>query len=103
MIFASRRRRGYDRYLPWKVRALWLGGALALLGMWLESGWLLGPATVVLLAGILLRFLPAPEGARGGEGTNSGGGAEALDGWGARHSSRTAGTATGDGPGASKG
>lgn len=74
MICASRRRRAPDRYLAWKVRAFWLGAALGVLGMWLESGWLLAPAAVVLLAGILLRFLPAHasspsvEGADGGDG-----------------------------------
>lgn len=74
MIFASRRRRAADRYLAWKVRAFWLGAGLGVLGIWLESGWLLAPAAAVLLAGILLRFLPAHGGSPSVEGVNGGDG-----------------------------
>lgn len=59
MSFLYRSHRGSNAYLAWKVRTFWLGAALGLLGIWLESPWLVGPAVAVLLAGVLLRFLPA--------------------------------------------
>ena len=50
-----------DRFLPWKVRALVIGAALAFAGMGLDLGWLVWSGIGVLALGLLLRFLPAPD------------------------------------------
>ena len=53
-------RRGVADDDPWLRPKLWLfsiGAILALLGMGLENDWLIGAAALVLLAGLLLRFL----------------------------------------------
>ena len=57
--FASTRE-GPDR-LAWKIRAFFLGGFLGIAGIYLEISWLLTGALIVLLGGMLLRFLPAPD------------------------------------------
>lgn len=58
LLRPSRAARGPDPYLRWKV-ALFLGGAaLGLAGMALNTAWLLGPALALIMAGIVLRFLP---------------------------------------------
>lgn len=49
-------------YLEWKVRLFTVGAVLALGGMYLDEGWVLAVATVVLVLGMLVRFLPRPEG-----------------------------------------
>lgn len=57
-------RRGVADDDPWLQAKLWLfsiGALLALLGMFLENDWLIGAAGVVLLAGLLLRFVKRPE------------------------------------------
>ncbi|GBD31947.1 MAG: hypothetical protein KatS3mg081_2337 [Gemmatimonadales bacterium] len=55
-MFFSRRRRGPDRYLPWKTAALLAGIGIALLGFELESRWVVNLAIAVVLAGFILRF-----------------------------------------------
>lgn len=49
----------HDRWLTAKLWLFTLGALLALLGMGLESGWLMGAAGLALGAGLLLRFLPS--------------------------------------------
>lgn len=56
-------RRGVAEDDPWLQAKLWLfsiGALLALLGMGLENDWLMGAAGVVLLAGLVLRFVRHP-------------------------------------------
>lgn len=57
-MFFSRRRQGTDHYLDWKVRLFFLGAALALVGIGLDSSLLVGLAIAVLFAGFALRLLP---------------------------------------------
>jgi hypothetical protein len=48
---------------PWLQAKLWIfsiGALLALLGMGLENGWLIGAAGIMLAAGLLLRFVKRP-------------------------------------------
>ena len=59
MIFLDRSRRGKDPYLKLKMALFWMGAALALLGIGLESSLLVNVAIAVLLGGFLLRFLPS--------------------------------------------
>lgn len=57
-------RRGLGAPDPWLKPKLWLftlGALLALLGMALESEPLIGVAGAALAAGLLIRFLPAPQ------------------------------------------
>lgn len=65
LIFMDRSRRA-DHYpwLEWKVRLFVIGAALAVGGMVLEEGWIIGVAIVVLIAGFMLRFLPGGQGVR---------------------------------------
>jgi len=67
MIFPSRRKKGPDRYLDWKVWIFFAGAALALAGIGMDSSVLVGMAIPVLLGGVVLRSL-------------RGGGSEAVDG-----------------------
>jgi len=64
-IFMDRSRRA-DHYpwLEWKVRFFVIGAALAVGGMVLEEGWIIGLAIVVLVAGFMIRFLPGGQGVR---------------------------------------
>jgi len=57
MIGLNRGRRGGDPYLDWKDRFFFAGAALALVGIARESKLLVGLALVVLVAGMVLRFL----------------------------------------------
>jgi hypothetical protein len=61
MFFASRRRRGSDPWLDWKVRLFFMGAILAAVGIASDRSWLVISAIVVLLAGVALRFLPGGE------------------------------------------
>jgi hypothetical protein len=58
-------RRGVADDDPWLRPKLWLfsvGALLALLGMGLENGLLIGAAAAVLIAGLALRFVkPRPD------------------------------------------
>lgn len=47
-------------WLEWKVRLFTVGAVLALGGMYLDESWVVGAAMVVLVMGMLVRFLPAP-------------------------------------------
>jgi len=57
MVFLDRRRQA-GPYLEWKVRLFVVAAVLGLAGIYLEERWLTGAAIVVLLGGLLLRFLP---------------------------------------------
>lgn len=52
------RDRKAGRYLEWKVRLFSVAAVLALVGIYLESGWMTGAAMGILLVGLMLRFLP---------------------------------------------
>ena len=67
MFFSSRRRKGPDLHLDWKVRIFFAGALIAFIGMVLESPILVLVAIGVLLVGVLLRFLPG-----GGRGEDPG-------------------------------
>jgi len=49
---------GDDTALEWKVRIFVVGAVLAMGGIYMDERWLVGLATVVLLGGVVLRFLP---------------------------------------------
>ena len=61
-MFFSRRREGTDHYLDWKVRLFFLGAALALAGIGLDSSLVVGLALAVFVAGFALRFFPGTPG-----------------------------------------
>jgi hypothetical protein len=77
MFFSSRRRRGPDLHLDWKVRIFFAGALIALIGMILESSLLVLVAIAVLLVGVLLSFLPGS--GREGREEQEGGSPEAED------------------------
>jgi hypothetical protein len=56
-MFLDRGRKA-GKYLEWKVRLFSVAGVLALVGMYLDNRWMTVTATLILLAGLLLRFLP---------------------------------------------
>jgi len=63
------RGRKAGRYLEWKVRIFSVAAVLALVGIYMESGWMTGAAIGMLVVGMLLRFLPADaEGPEDGDG-----------------------------------
>jgi hypothetical protein len=64
------RSRRAGRFLAWKVRIFAAGAVLALAGIYLDDRWLTGGALVILLSGLVLRFLP------GGRKTHGDGGDE---------------------------
>ncbi len=53
-------RRRSSHYLVWKVRIFSVAAVIALVGMYLNNPWITGTALVLLLSGMLLRFLPEP-------------------------------------------
>ena len=55
------RQRRSSRYLVWKIRIFSVAAVVALVGMYLNSPWITGAALVMLLLGMLLRFLPEPK------------------------------------------
>lgn len=57
IIGIDRRQRGPDPHLDWKVRIFLAGAAVALVGIALESGIVVGVATGILLVGFGLRFI----------------------------------------------
>lgn len=57
MVFLDRGRKA-GKYLEWKVRLFGVGAVLALAGLYLDERWMTGLAILVLLAGMLVRFLP---------------------------------------------
>lgn len=60
--------RGRRPHLEWKVRLFAVGAVLGVAGMGLEEPWLTGAGIVVLLAGVLVRFVPG-----GGDGAGQAG------------------------------
>lgn len=58
MFFASRERKGPDRYYPAKLMLFIVGAGLLLLGIRLEWNWVVYVAIGVLVVAGLLRFLP---------------------------------------------
>ena len=67
MIFASRRGRGPDPFLERKVQIFFAGAVVALFGIAVESSLLVGLAALLLLGGILARFLPGTRSPSGGD------------------------------------
>jgi len=64
-MFLDRRRRA-GKYLEWKVRVFTVAAVLGLAGIAVDNRWMTGAAIMVLMGGVLLRFLP--DGSRTGEG-----------------------------------
>ena len=62
MIWASRKRRGPDPYLDWKVRIFFAGALLAFIGMASDRSWVVGLAIGVLVVGLVLNFLAKRDG-----------------------------------------
>jgi hypothetical protein len=60
VIFASRGPRGDDGHLEWKVQLFFVGAALGLVGMALDSSFMVGLAIVALVGGVVLRFFQGP-------------------------------------------
>ncbi len=57
MLRLDRSRRA-GRFLAWKVRIFSAGAVLALAGIYLDDSRLTGVAIIVLVGGVVLRFLP---------------------------------------------
>jgi hypothetical protein len=57
VIFAHRGKRGPDPYLATKVQLFFVAAAVALVGIALESSWLVGVAILLLLVGMVFRIL----------------------------------------------
>lgn len=57
MLLDRDRRAG--KYLEWKVRVFSVAAVVAVTGIYLENRWLTGAAIVILMGGLLLRFLPS--------------------------------------------
>lgn len=57
MLRLDRSRRA-GRFLAWKVRIFSAGAVLALAGIYLDDRRLTGVAIIVLVGGVVLRFLP---------------------------------------------
>ena len=58
MFFADRRRRGPDRFFPWKVALFVSAAVLVFFGIRLERDWIIWLAIAVLLSAMALRFAP---------------------------------------------
>jgi hypothetical protein len=57
---------------PWVTEKIWVftvGALVAMVGMLLDNNWLMGAAALLLLAGVVLRFVPR---GRDGDGEGSG-------------------------------
>jgi hypothetical protein len=57
----DRRRDRPVRHLELRVALFGVGAILALVGMATERSWLINVAIVVLVVGVLVRFLPGPK------------------------------------------
>jgi hypothetical protein len=57
VIFAHRGKRGPDPYLATKVQLFFVAAAVALVGIALESSWLVGIAILLLMVGVVFRLL----------------------------------------------
>lgn len=75
MFFPSRRRRGPDFHLDWKIRLFFFGALLAFIGIGVGEPLLVYVAIGVLLVGVLIRFLPG-----GDENSSQPGGDDDSDG-----------------------
>jgi hypothetical protein len=53
------RSRQAGRHLEWKVRVFTLGAAFAVAGIYFDERWMTGAAIVVLVGGVLFRYLPS--------------------------------------------
>lgn len=60
-LFHRAPRDGPDPHLDAKIGLFFLAAAMALTGMFLGSPWVIYGAILVLLLGLLLRFLPSRE------------------------------------------
>ena len=58
MIFRPDRSGRADGSLEWRVGLFSVAAVLALVGMYFEQRWMTGTAIVVLLAGMLVRWVP---------------------------------------------
>lgn len=67
-LFLDRRRRS-SRHLVWKVRLFSVAAVVALTGMYFNDPRITGVAIVLLLVGLLLRFLPERERESGADGS----------------------------------
>ena len=56
-LFLDRSRRA-GRFVEWKVRIFTVGAVLAVTGLYFDERWMTGSAIIVLMAGMLVRFLP---------------------------------------------
>lgn len=61
MLRPTRKRKGEDRFLAWKVRVFVVGAAVALAGIGMSLSWVVWAGIGVLVVGLLLRFLPGGE------------------------------------------
>jgi hypothetical protein len=57
VIFVRRGKTGPDPYLATKVQLFFVAAAVALVGIALESSWLVGVAILLLLVGVAFRIL----------------------------------------------
>ena len=57
-MFHDRGRRA-GKYLEWKVRLFSVAAVFAVVGMYLNSRWMTAAAMAILVAGLLVRFLPS--------------------------------------------
>ena len=53
------RDRQAGRFLEWKVRLFSVAAVVALAGIYLDNRWWTGAAVVILMVGMLLKFLPS--------------------------------------------
>ena len=58
MLFVANRGRREDRYLEWKIGLFSVAAAITMAGIYLDERWMTGTALALLIAGMLLRFLP---------------------------------------------
>jgi hypothetical protein len=58
MPFLADRRRRDDPLLEWKIRLFSVAAVVALAGIYLDDRRVTGAALVLLVVGVLLRFLP---------------------------------------------
>ena len=57
-LFLDRSRRSHQ-FLEWRIRVFIGGAFIALLGIYFDEQWMTGLAIIVLMAGVLTRFLPS--------------------------------------------
>jgi hypothetical protein len=56
IIFVSRGKHT-TTHLEWRLRLFGIGGGLGISGVWLDNSWLIYGALVVLVGGVMLRFV----------------------------------------------